>query len=612
MTSEPKDLPTERGERRENISKNGMLYDVYCILYTVFRLPYAQLRLQHDMTSVTLIGTANLSSGFFSSFSSSSFKQCYSVGCEVSTDRVSVQSSQVIGYRSLIPIFTVPSTGRQRQWAHSTMMCSLYILVGLLFEDASGFANSHYRRQDTTHHMRMSSILLNPNLSPDKLSGGSWFAILAKSGYAGVDLPVPIEVAGEKLVAWKSPITSEWSVMQDICPHRLAPLSQGRVDPISGCIECPYHGQQFDSTGACTKIPQSDSKTFPASTSAIALPVYSTGDLLWAFLPLSSGQASNFPTLPDVLMPGLTDCHSFFVRDLPYSFDFLVENFMDPAHIPFAHHSLQGSRADGSPIPMQVLTSYDNATHLEVAYQDSVGGKRRDGIVSFTAPCHYNFRTKDMKTGLYGFNLVVVVTPVSPGTCRVFFEMPQSRKISGKIPVWLLHSFSNKFIDTDVWVHDQERFQRSSLNAFVPGKSDVIKPDSHSPVGKKYVMTTQSDTGARAWRTWWAKHMVESPIFGEPKVPLPWISREDQLNRYENHAKYCSSCRGALANADKLKKIVPFLAVFLAAVAPTILLKFLAVGVAYGVNEAAESVRKGILGPDRGDVSSAAQFNLKK
>ena len=39
---------------------------------------------------------------------------------------------------------------------------------------------------------------------------------------------------------------------------------------------------------------------------------------------------------------------------------------------------------------------------------------------------------------------------------------------------------------------------------------------------------------------------------------MPWISREDQLNRYENHAKYCSSCRGALANADKVKKIVPW------------------------------------------------------
>ena len=43
----------------------------------------------------------------------------------------------------------------------------------------------------------------------------------------------------------------------DSCPHRLVPLSEGRVAE-SGCIECPYHGWQFNGTsGACTKIPQS-------------------------------------------------------------------------------------------------------------------------------------------------------------------------------------------------------------------------------------------------------------------------------------------------------------------------------------------------------------------
>lgn len=30
---------------------------------------------------------------------------------------------------------------------------------------------------------------------------------------------------------------------------------------------------------------------------------------------------------------------------------------MDPAHIPFAHHKLQSTRDDGSPIDMEVLVS---------------------------------------------------------------------------------------------------------------------------------------------------------------------------------------------------------------------------------------------------------------
>jgi phenylpropionate dioxygenase-like ring-hydroxylating dioxygenase large terminal subunit len=28
---------------------------------------------------------------------------------------------------------------------------------------------------------------------------------------------------------------------KDACPHRLVPLSEGRIAP-NGCLECPYHG----------------------------------------------------------------------------------------------------------------------------------------------------------------------------------------------------------------------------------------------------------------------------------------------------------------------------------------------------------------------------------
>ena len=461
-----------------------------------------------------------------------------------------------------------------------------------------------------------SEKLLNPSAT---LSGGSWFAILAKSGYEGVTLPVAIEVAGEKLVAWKSPITSEWSVMHDECPHRLAPLSQGRVDPLTGCIECPYHGQQFDASGACTRIPQSSLDVIPSAASAISLRVHHTGDLLWAFLPLPDGQASNYPTLPSEVMPDLMNSKSLLTRDLPYSFDFLVENFMDPAHIPYAHHSLQASRSDGSPIPMQALTSMSNASCVEVAFQDNIRGKARDGVVSFTAPYYYHFRTRNAVTNISSNNLNIVCVPVSPGTSRVFLDIPFARKKKSRFPKWVSHYFSNKFLDSDLWVHDQERMQRRSINAFIP-ESNIRKQGeavsgngtSSVVIGERYTMTTESDTGTRVWRKWWSKHMAASPIFGEPKTPLPYISREDQLNRYESHAKYCSSCRGALNNANKVKKAAPFLAVLLAAIAPNMISRVLGVLVAFLANDAADRVRRGILGIEKGGVSSAAQFPPKK
>jgi len=48
-------------------------------------------------------------------------------------------------------------------------------------------------------------------------------------------------------------IDGELVVLEDLCPHRLAPLSAGRV--VDGSLECAYHGWRFDSTGACISIP---------------------------------------------------------------------------------------------------------------------------------------------------------------------------------------------------------------------------------------------------------------------------------------------------------------------------------------------------------------------
>jgi pheophorbide a oxygenase len=33
-----------------------------------------------------------------------------------------------------------------------------------------------------------------------------------------------------------------------------------------------------------------------------------------------------------------------YTRDLYYDFEMLVENFLDPAHVPFAHHGVIGDR----------------------------------------------------------------------------------------------------------------------------------------------------------------------------------------------------------------------------------------------------------------------------
>ena len=60
------------------------------------------------------------------------------------------------------------------------------------------------------------------------------------------------------LVIWWDNSADTWQVFEDKCPHRLAPLSEGRVNE-SGLLECPYHGWAFSGEGNCEVIPQQPS-----------------------------------------------------------------------------------------------------------------------------------------------------------------------------------------------------------------------------------------------------------------------------------------------------------------------------------------------------------------
>ena len=87
-----------------------------------------------------------------------------------------------------------------------------------------------------------------------------------------------VKIADKEYVVWKTQ-NEQFIVQDNICPHRLAPLSEGRIE--NDTLECAYHGWQFNKNGTCVKIPQS-SKNF--SCELPTYPTRTTGDILWADL----------------------------------------------------------------------------------------------------------------------------------------------------------------------------------------------------------------------------------------------------------------------------------------------------------------------------------------
>ncbi|XP_042956400.1 pheophorbide a oxygenase, chloroplastic-like [Carya illinoinensis] len=72
-------------------------------------------------------------------------------------------------------------------------------------------------------------------------------------------LPTPFQLLGRDLVLWFDRFACEWVAFDDKCPHRLSPLSEGRIDE-GGNLQCSYHGWSFDGCGSCARIPQASSE----------------------------------------------------------------------------------------------------------------------------------------------------------------------------------------------------------------------------------------------------------------------------------------------------------------------------------------------------------------
>jgi phenylpropionate dioxygenase-like ring-hydroxylating dioxygenase large terminal subunit len=149
--------------------------------------------------------------------------------------------------------------------------------------------------------------------------------------------PVAVELAGERIVLFRNS-QAEIGALVDRCPHRGAALSLGRVSE-DGCLECPYHGWQFDKDGACTHVPLNNPADLKLEKFKVAsLPTRIIAGLVWVF----TGQdEAPEPQLPDSLM---RSADSYFIYHEVWNAHWtrLVENLMDYAHVPFVHRNSFG------------------------------------------------------------------------------------------------------------------------------------------------------------------------------------------------------------------------------------------------------------------------------
>lgn len=129
--------------------------------------------------------------------------------------------------------------------------------------------------------------------------------------------PNVVEFCSQKYVAYHD--GTAWLLLDNACSHRLAPLSEGRVNA-KGLLECSYHGWTF-CNGTCVRIPQIEDKmpTTNARMNVQSYPVVVEKNVLWAWL--WEDTANVLTTTPAYFTAGVWEDSSTYTRDLPYGYD---------------------------------------------------------------------------------------------------------------------------------------------------------------------------------------------------------------------------------------------------------------------------------------------------
>ena len=147
-------------------------------------------------------------------------------------------------------------------------------------------------------------------------------------------------VLGMDLVVYRSeagtPVT-----LDDACPHRLAPLSMGKLK--GDAIECGYHGMTFGADGRCIRIP--GQSMIPPNARVPSYPLQEKMGLIWIW-PGDPSRAD--PALIyDLPQFGEAGWHSAEGDALRIETNYLnlADNLCDPAHVSFVHLSTLGNSA---------------------------------------------------------------------------------------------------------------------------------------------------------------------------------------------------------------------------------------------------------------------------
>lgn len=162
-----------------------------------------------------------------------------------------------------------------------------------------------------------------------------------------------LEIVGLRIVLYRAS-TGKLTALEDRCPHRLLPLSKGKL--VDDNIQCGYHGMTFNGAGTCVRVPGQDNT--PERANVHAFPIEERHGVVWIWM--GDPNLTDPDTIFDIPEMSNDIWHIHHGGQLHIRAHYLnvAENLVDPAHVSFVHPTTLGNAASEN-VPVHVSTSGD-------------------------------------------------------------------------------------------------------------------------------------------------------------------------------------------------------------------------------------------------------------
>jgi phenylpropionate dioxygenase-like ring-hydroxylating dioxygenase large terminal subunit len=237
------------------------------------------------------------------------------------------------------------------------------------------------------------------------------------------DQPLAVRMLAQDFVLFRDG-AGRARCLSNVCTHRGGSLADGRRR--GDCIECPYHGWQFDGDGRCLRIPSLGAEAkIPPRTRVDSYPVQERYGLVFVFLgDLPEAERIPIMEVPEWGREGWRATSMTFRWDVDYKRS--LENALDPAHNEYVH-TTHIDKKEEQPFaipPLEIIEHAHGAGfHIRMPgpplhdpKMREVSGRVRPGVVNVHAGHHgvASFWTYVQINDFYRHQYFFE-TPVEPG-----------------------------------------------------------------------------------------------------------------------------------------------------------------------------------------------------